>query len=408
MTVSKPLGGADAAALAAMLQVRPRWVKVARAFEVINFPGRALLHAGPPVVTASELALPVRHSALLAILYEGWADNRENAEALLDAGAIGLYPAQDFCAAIPLADVLSPGMAVIVVEDALRPSRRAFSTLNGGDGPVARVGVFDAAVLERLQWVNRELASHLSELIERQPLELLPIADQALAAGDDCHGQTRHASALLAGELLERDGALLLPEPVRTFLERSVAFFLNPWMAAVKCILQAAHGFEGSGMVTAIGGNGRQFGIQVASWPGRWFIASATPPLIPAASETLFKRSLGAIGDSAIVDAFGFGAMAARYSPITARRLEQVCQEQGLVNPELLLSSVHPAFVGSAPLCIGLSVFTVCHLGQSPVISLGVLDREGLQGRLDGGFYFCSLMPFEAAVAQLEAIHETA
>ncbi|WP_300729160.1 DUF1116 domain-containing protein [Pseudomonas sp.] len=404
----KPLNHADAAALAAMLEVRPRWVKVARAFEVIPFPGRALLHAGPPVACASELAVAVRHSALLAILYEGWADTREKAEALLDAGTLGLYPAQDFCAAIPLADVLSPGMAVIVVEDALQPSRRAFSTLNGGDGPVARVGVFDDAVLERLQWVNRELASHLSEWIEHQPLELLPIADQALAAGDDCHGMTRHASALLAAKWLGQGSALPLPEPVRSFLESSAAFFLNPWMAAVKCILQAAQGFEGSGVVTAIGGNGRQFGIQVAAWPGRWFTAPATPPLIPAASEALFKRSLGAIGDSAIVDAFGLGAMAARYSPVTSQRLEQVCQEHGLQPPESLLTHVHPAFTESAPLRTGLSAFAVCERGQSPVISLGVLDREGLQGRLDGGFYFCARVPFETAVAQLEALHETA
>ncbi|WP_261007651.1 DUF1116 domain-containing protein, partial [Bordetella pertussis] len=38
-----------------------------------------------------------------------------------------------------------------------------------------------------------------------------------------------------------------------------------------KCMLSAAEGMAGSSLVTAMGGNGREAGIQLAALPGRWF-----------------------------------------------------------------------------------------------------------------------------------------
>ena len=103
----------------------------------------------------------------------------------------------------------------------------------------------------------------------------------------------------------------------------SPSLFLNLWMAATKCIMKAAEGVEGSGLITAAGGNGRDVGIQVSGLAGCWFTAPASPPKgsvqgVPA------DRALGAIGDSAIVDAYGLGAMAVNLSPGQQKAFEAV------------------------------------------------------------------------------------
>ncbi|AGI24764.1 hypothetical protein H681_14470 [Pseudomonas sp. ATCC 13867] len=394
---------ADSMAVDAMTGCRPRWTAIATARDVLGVAGRFLLHAGPPVPDRSRLALPLRNSLLMAILFEGWATDRQGAEDLLMSEAVRLYPAQDHGCAIPLADVLSPSMQVLVIEDGDCPSRRSFSTLNGGDGPVMRIGQYGENVLQRLRWINQHLAPRLQTVIARQPMDVLPVADAALAAGDDCHGRTQQGSQLVAKALLEQASPGDFDDDIRRFLEQSAAFFLNLWMAAVKCCLLAAEDVPGSSVVTAAGGNGEQFGIQVSAMPGRWFAVAAQAPRVPGADEQTRQRALGAIGDSAIVDAFGSGAMARDLAPLTAERLDRVCAEHGQTFPAQLLQHRHPQLLASQAFRTGLDARQACRLGAGPVISLGVLDRQGLLGRLDGGFFFSPLQPLQAALDALEA-----
>lgn len=399
---TRPTDQPDAVAVARLLGVRPVLCGVERAADALGLTGRVLLHAGPPVADVGRIALPLRHSLLLAILYEGWAASRAEAEQLLDDGAVMLRPAQDYRAAVPLADVLSPGMAVLVAANANAPECRAFSTLNGGDGPVMRVGVFSSAVLARLTWINRVVAPAMRSCLANGSVDLVEIADRALCAGDDCHGRTQQASMMLAEALLALPGARGMPDEARTFIQAAPAFFLNPWMAAVKCMLLAAQDVAGSSMVTAMGGNGNDFGIQVAAWPGRWFVAPGTPPHIPGVPARTRDMSLGAIGDSAIVDAVGCGAMAWRHAPAVAARLYAARGECGQHVPVDLLATLHPGFARLGGLLTGLLARRAQTLRQTPVVSLGVLDRHGESGRLDGGFYFCPQKPFDAACKALE------
>jgi len=399
---------ADAVALARALAVRPLWSGVARASDVIDFKPRMLLHAGPPITDVREMAEPVKSSALMAICHEGWADDVEAADRLLRSGGVRLEPAQDHAAAIPLADVLSPGMPVLVVEDAGGSGLCAYSTINGGNGPVMRVGLRDQAVVERLHWIRDVFAPQLSQALQGGSIDMIDVADQALMAGDDCHGRTVAGSLIIRDLLLEKAPASCISEDARAFLDTSAAFFLNPWMASLKLMARAAEGVDGSGYVTALGGNGKQFGLQISAQPRRWFVVPATAPFIPGRAD-LLAHSSGAVGDSAIVDAFGCGAMAARaYAPQTWERVEQVCHERDQVFPTELLKEIHPAFHRAHALRTGLSVAHVQALGQTPVISIGVLDLAGRQGRLDGGILFSPKAPFEAAWHELEKHHAAA
>jgi Protein of unknown function (DUF1116) len=370
------LGDADRSALQRMHGVDPVWRGMALARDVISFGRRTILHAGPPI-GRGRLSRPLRNSAVAAVLFEGWADDEAEAERMIDDGEIGFVPAQDRSAMVPLAAVLSPNMAVQVVCDRNDPDNAAYSPINGGSPFSARFGLAGERVLSHLRWINGNLAATLA-IIADHDVPLLAISDAAIAGGDDCHGKTTKASAFMVEALGPRLG---FDTPERRFLDASPGFFLTLWMAAAKCIARAGEG-DGSSIVTALGGNGSDFGLQIGGQPGRWFTAAAAPPEGRLDEGFTASDRLGAIGDSALVDALGFGAMLS-------------CPEN---ESEALLPCAHPAF-RSRPISVGLSARRIVESGIMPRIALGILDRTGWHGRIGGGVYRAPVEPFANAVA---------
>ncbi|MBR1123140.1 DUF1116 domain-containing protein [Bradyrhizobium lablabi] len=377
---------ADRDALQRMHAVRPVWRGVTLASDVIAFPGRAILHAGPPV-RPGGIAQPLVNSAVMAILYEGWARDVDSAAAMLERGDVKLLPAQDHGAMVPLAAVLSPNMAVQIVADAQDPDNVAFSPLNGGMALAQRLGLRGQQVLSHLRWINGNLASTL-EIIADRDVPLIDIADAALTDGDDCHSRTAAATSRLVQVLAPRLGG---DTPERRFLDKASGFFLNLWMAAVKCIARAGEG-EHSSVITALGGNGTEVGLQLGGRTGQWFVAPATPPSGSLLSGYQEEDRLGAVGDSALVDAMGFGAMTSVSLPSAGS------VPSGLAG---LLPMQHPAFEQSR-VRLGMPARSISEQGAAPDIVLGILDRSGKGGRIGGGIYRPPLDLFATAITTLE------
>ena len=81
--------------------------------------------------------------------------------------------------------------------------------------------------------------------------------------GDECHNRNVASTSLFARSLapalvrtLDRDTAAA----VLDFIRGNDHFYLNLSMAACKSIMDAAHGFDGSTVVTAMARNGVEFG----------------------------------------------------------------------------------------------------------------------------------------------------
>ena len=167
------------------------------------------------------------------------------------------------------------------------------------------------------------------------------------------------------------------------FLKSSPSFFLNLWMAACKTLAQGGIA-PGSGIITAIGANGVDFGLQVGSLPGKWWTAPAAPP--QGALENGFTReqSLPAIGDSAIVDAFGFGCMAMHHSPRQHEALSRFMPEPSASLGQSLLLGTHALF-STPTVRIACSVRNAVNTDKTLPIALGILDKEGQHGRIGGG-----------------------
>jgi hypothetical protein len=388
---------ADNNAISRMLAVRPIWCGLVLAADAVALPANTLLHAGPPFSSPAEVTKPILNSACVAAVYEGLATDFESAALAIANLDIQLKSAQDFNIVTPLAAVVSASMWLHRVVDQNNPELCAYAPINGGNGAAMRLGLRDQKVVDHMHWLNGEFADLLAQL-KALPIDLIPIAAKALAAGDDCHGRTiagtKQIIATIENELGSNPGAL-------GFLQDGPSFFLNLWMAACKCMLNAAIGVEHSSLISAIGANGLHSGIQVAGLPGQWFTALADVPQgdIGDYAQT---RALGAIGDSSVADACGFGAMAMNYSSAQQQGLGSCMPTDGLQRPTQILSAVHTQF-GQLNFRTCLCAETIVRTRKPLLISLGILDKTGDAGRLGGGIFTMPVTPFNGAFAALKS-----
>ena len=86
-------------------------------------------------------------------------------------------------------------------------------------------------------------------------------------------------------------------------------------MAAIRCALWGSKEISGNSLISAIGGNCLQFGIQVGGLPEKWFVVNAEPPVGRVHEPHSRESCLGAFGDSALLEGFGYGNLALSYCP---------------------------------------------------------------------------------------------
>ncbi len=402
------IAAANRAAVERMTGARPLLRGVAPAAEVV--PGlrpRLLLHAGPPIDWARASG-PLRGAILGAILYEGWAADESAAAALAERGDVQLEPCHHHAAVGPMAGVISPSMAVYVVEDAAGGGR-AYSNLNEGYGKVLRYGAYAPEVLDRLRWMNQTLAPVLGAAIERAGgLDLRALIAEALHMGDEGHNRNK-AGSLLYVKLLAPHLAAAAADPAAAaaalkFLGENALSVLNPVMAACKVMADAAHGVEGSTVVSAMARNGTDFGIRVSGLGERWFTAPSTVP------EGLYFPGYGAadanpdIGDSTITETAGIGGFAMAAAPAIVTFVGGTPQEAVAATLEMYEITVaeHPQFtipgLGFRGTPTGIDVLKVVELGISPRVNTGIAHRQAGVGQIGAGLVRPPLAIFEEAL----------
>lgn len=394
---------ADARALERLLAVEPVWTGIVTASEAVGLQDRTLLHSGPPALPPEGHVIPTLNSAAVACVFEGWAADLDEATALIESGGIRFEPAQDRAVATPLAAVVSPSMQLLAFADLNDPARRAFAPLNGGGTGAAaapRYGRKSQEALDLLRFLNEEIAPAIGPAAD-DPVPWLPIIDDALTRGDD--GHLRHVAAheTLVGLLRDRLGSGFADSRSGAFVAEWPIFHLNFWMAGSRCILAGASGVARSAVVTAFGGNGARFGLQVAGLPGRWFTAAATPPRGKIRAPHTPETCTGAYGDSALAEALGLGAMAQSYCPDMQALHADFAPGDLFELPAKLLLAPHPRLPKSGAR-VGLSARAVVEAGVTPVVELGIVDAAGTDGGLGAGLYRPPLAPFAEACEALE------
>ena len=396
---SPMLNEADLLAYQQMCNANPVWNGLVTASEVLHYDNNILLHAGPPFTSIETISKPILNSACVASVYEGLAVDFDQAEAKIATGDIRLLPAQDYSIVTPLAAVVSSTMSLHRVVDQTSASNVVYAPLNGGMRAPMRLGLRAQEVLEHIRWLNGEFADLMAAGISK-PVELMPIAANALRQGDDCHGRTPVGTRLLMAQVEQALPEGLINDNLRDFIDNSPPLFLNLWMAASKCLMMSADGIDGSSFVTAAGGNGLDTGIQIAGLSGQWFQAAATPPNGRFDTDLPMDRALPAIGDSAVVETLGLGAMALQLSPEQEKNFHDFLPRDYRQRAARIMCGPHPGFGDLNPQ-LGLCARAAVEARQGPIIGLGILDISGEEGRLGGGIYDMPVTVFDEAVIAL-------
>ncbi len=399
---------ANRTAVERMMSARPILRGVAPAREVI--PGMRddlILHAGPPI-TWDRMSGPMQGAVIGGILYEGLAEDAAEAVALVQSGGVDFEPCHHHSAVGPMAGVTTASMRVYRVENVTH-GNWAFSTLNEGYGKVLRYGAYAPEVLAKLRWMNEVMGPMLDDaLAESDGLDMRALVAEALHMGDEGHNRNKAGSLIftkLLAPLLARtatDGAEL--EKVLQFLGDNALSVLNPVMAACKTMGDAAHGVEGSTLVSVMARNGTDFGIRVSGLGGRWFTGPVGQPDGLYFPGFTAADASGDIGDSTITETAGIGAFAMAAAPAIVTFISGTPQDALNATLEMyeISAAEHNAFtipaLGFRGTPVGIDIRRVVELGIPPRVNTGIAHREAGVGQVGAGLVRPPMSIFEEAL----------
>ncbi len=406
--MSIDIDSANASAAERMMEARPVLVALATARDVI--PGMEedlLLHAGPPI-TWERMSGPLQGAIIGALIFEGRAQNEEEAVALVQAGDVRFEPCHHHQAVGPMAGVISPSMAVYVLENQVH-GNRAYSNLNEGYGKVLRYGAYSQDVQDRLRWMHDVMAPVLAKAIEASGgIDIRAMLSEALHMGDEGHNRNKAGSVLftktLAPHIVRAAPDAETAAQIIQALGDNALSILNPVMAACKAMADAAHGVEGSTLVTAMARNGTDFGIRVSGLGERWFTAPAEIPkglYFPGFTAEDANRD---IGDSTITETAGIGAFAMAAAPAIVTFVSGTPQDA--INATLEMYEITQAehkqftipqldFRGTPT---GIDLRKVVETGITPRVNTGIAHKEAGVGQIGAGLVRPPMAIFEEAL----------
>lgn len=374
---------ANALALDRLVRAEPVLVDIAPAGEVIpGLDDHMILHAGPPV--AWDTMSGAQRGAMIGmVLFEGWAETPEEAQAMLERGEIRFQPNHHHQAVGPMAGTISPHMWVFVVENRAFGNRAFCRQIEGRQ----QFGEYRPQALEDLaRWRDVWGPTLREGLRVLGELALKPLITRALQMGDELHNRPNAASSLFANALsvglVEAD---VEREPLVSTLRYVTGhefFFLGLSMAAAKASIDPCRGIPYSTMVTAMARNGTEFGIQVSGLDGEWFTAGA--PAIRGLFVPGYREADAGldIGDSSITETVGWGGFvlagatgilalvggAPEEAFAFSREMRQITIGQ---SPDYRIPTLD--FEGTA---IGIDIRKVVQTGILPIIDTAIAHRE--------------------------------
>ncbi len=406
---------ANSEAVGRMTAARPMLTGVAVARDVI--PGMRdalLLHAGPPIEWA-RMSGPLRGAVIGALLFEGLASSETEAIERVEAGEVEFEPCHHHRAVGPMAGVISASMAVYQVENA-EGGNRAYSNLNEGYGKVLRYGAFAPEVLDKLRWMNEVMAPLVGRALDSLGgVDVRALVAEALHMGDEGHNRNKAGSLLFTKHLAPAvgeasDDRAAAAEVVR-FLGDNALSVLNPVMAACKAMADAAHGVDGSTLVTAMARNGTDFGIRVSGLGDAWFTAPAATPDGLYFSGFTAADANPDIGDSTITETAGIGAFAMAAAPAIVTFVSGSPRDALDATLEMYDITVaeHPHFTipqldfRGTP--VGIDLRKVVEFGVTPRVNTGIAHREAGIGQVGAGLVRPPVEIFQQALLAFAERH---
>ncbi|MDA0341791.1 MAG: DUF1116 domain-containing protein [Proteobacteria bacterium] len=405
---------ANRQAMDRILSADPVLVDVIPAAEAIpTLQDRMILHAGPPV-DWERMCGPMRGAVAGIAVFEGWAADLQEAEAMAGAGAFDFQPNHHFDAVGPMTGMTTAGQWVMVVENR-RFGNRAYCTINEGLGKVMRFGGNDAEVLDRLRWLRDSFGPAMGRALRSgDGVPLKSLVARGLSMGDEMHQRNVACTGLMLRALAP---ALAATADDTAGLSKALAFiggndqfFLNIAMTMGKAIMDPVRGIDGSSLVTAMSRNGTDFGIRVSGTGDTWFTAPVEMPeglYFPGFTEADANPDMG---DSTIVETIGLGGFAMGAAPAvagfvgagSASDAANFTRAMGEItygdNPEWSIPGLDYLGVPT-----GIDIRLVVETGLAPTINTGIAHREPGIGQVGAGVVRAPMACFEAALQAFAA-----
>ena len=371
-----------------------------------------VFHAGPPL-TWDRMCGPMRGAIIGACLFEGWAKTPEEVFSIAEKGKLKFDSSHHHHAIGPMSGIITPSMQVHVVRND-KYDVETYSTLYMGVGKVLRHGAYDGEVLEKLRWMNHELAPLLKEAIQRaEGIDIKNIIAQAVQMGDEMHNRNKASNSLFLISLVphliavgEKAGVL----KAVSFIESAGHFILNSVMAGCKGMLDAGAGIKGSTIVTAIARNGTETGIRVSGTGDQWFTAPA--PMIDGVYFPGFgpEDANPDLGDSAITETAGLGSLAMAGAPAVVGYIGGTPQFAVQTTQKMYEITIAEhehfkiPFLNFKGTPFGIDIRKVVETGITPVINTGIACKRPGVGQIGAGL---TAAPMACFVKALEAFAKT-
>jgi len=403
------IDNANTTAITRLMEARPILKGVAAAKDVI--PGmrdNLFLHAGPPIEWA-RMSGPLRGAIIGAMLFEGIAASEAEAVSMVERGEVEFDSCHHHGAVGPMAGVTSASMKVYVVENA-EHGNKSFSNLNEGYGKVLRYGAYSEEVLKKLHWMNDVLGEALANaLANSSGIDMRALIAEALHMGDEGHNRNKAGSLLFLKSLAPliaktmKDASAM--SEVLQFLGDNALSVLNPVMAACKAMTDAAHGVEGSTIVTTMARNGTDFGIRVSGLDAKqWFTAPAEIPVGLFFSGFSQADANPDIGDSAITETAGIGGFAMATAPAIVTFVGGTPKDAMNATLEMYEITFAESKYFTMPSLdfrgtpTGIDIRKVVELGITPRINTGIAHKNAGVGQVGAGLVRPPLAIFEQAL----------
>lgn len=371
--------------------------------------GKVILHAGPPIKW-DDMTGPMQGSCVGATLFEGWADNEDDAKKMLANGEIEFMPCHHVNAVGPMGGITTANFPVFVVENRSE-GNEAYCIMNEGIGKVLRFGAYSEEVINRLNWMRDVLGPTLSKAIKLKGdgLNLNVMIAKAITMGDEFHQRNIAASLIFLKEvaplIVQVDMDEKDQQDVMQFLADTDQFFLNVMMATSKAVMDGARKIQDGTVVTAMCRNGKDFGIRISGMGDQWFTAPVNTPQGLFFTGYSQEDANTDIGDSAITETIGVGGMAMIAAPgvtrfvgaggfddalSTSNEMMEICIDQ---NPNWTIPTWD--FQGA---CLGIDARKVVETGITPVINTGIAHKQAGVGQIGAGTVRAPLACFEKAI----------
>jgi hypothetical protein len=400
---------ANETAVTRMMEARPMLTGVATARDVI--PGmrdNLLLHAGPPIGW-ERMSGPMRGAVIGALLLEGLAATPDEAKSLAQSGDIDFAPCHEYGAVGPMAGVTSSSMKLYVLENVTH-GNKAYSNLNEGYGKVLRYGAYSEEVIAKLRWMNDVMGPILAEALTQSDggMDIRALLAESLHMGDEGHNRNKAGSIIFTTRLAPLIASVVDDKEVEArvlkFLGDNALSVLNPVMAACKAMADAAHGVDGSTLVTTMARNGTDFGIRVSGLGNQWFTAPVETPDGLYFSGFTSEDASGDIGDSTITETAGIGAFAMAAAPAIVTFISGTPQDAINATLEMyeITQAEHTAF--TIPMLnfrgtpVGIDIRKVVELGMTPRVNTGIAHKEAGVGQVGAGLVRPPMAIFERAL----------